>query len=236
MSEPMKRCVQCGEILPLTRFRVARKHKDGTSATRKYCKACEYANNKFNVLSKKRAAEGLSTEEAGVFNKLLMLFDLYAHNGNEIGSQVYLTKHRNCSVKVAIGLPERIDLQILKQLETKEINMEIYKTPEATEYTVGIDPSLLDKPDFKIWFDEKFEDWDKKKLVPSFLNAVLKDLKSKYKPQIGYNEEKGLPIYDETYKEVLSRLATKMTDYDSFLYTKYGETLPAWLDGEELLI
>ena len=50
---------------------------------------------------------------------------------------------------------------------------------------------------------------------PEYLQeTVYESLKAKYRPQIGVDKQTYLPIYDDTYKNVLNQILRRFDDYE----------------------
>ena len=80
--------------------------------------------------------------------------------------------------------------------------------------TVVAPPS--DVPDeLQAWLDADPAEWQAKELSPEYLQeTIYESLKAKYRPQIGVDRDTYLPIYDDTYKDVLNQILRKFDDYE----------------------
>lgn len=86
---------------------------------------------------------------------------------------------------------------------------------QARQSTVDI-PTEIDIPeDLNIWLTQDVNEWIENGLSPEYLQeTVYESLKAKYRPQLGYDPERGLPIYDDTFKEVLNQILRRFDDYE----------------------
>ena len=67
----------------------------------------------------------------------------------------------------------------------------------------------------QVCLDQDPSEWVEKGLSPEYLQeTVYESLKAKYRPQLGYDSERGLPIYDDTFKDVLNQILRRFDDYE----------------------
>ena len=52
---------------------------------------------------------------------------------------------------------------------------------------------------------------------------MYESLKAKYRPQLGYDSERGLPIYDDTFKDVLNQILRRFDDYEDSMEEDVSE-------------
>lgn len=212
----IKKCAQCGRELPITQFR--RRTTAYGFTYRSYCHQCEYANNKFNVLDKEMMYRQLTTDEQTQYDMYVQLFDTYIRMGNKVGSGAYNQKF--------LSKPRRsVAAQLESAIATLSKISDTIPKQHKNEYHVL--ESIKEMPDFKPWFDQTFEEWESKCIVPSYLRSVLKSLKAIYK-----NEDN----YTETYLPAVKALSDKFWDYESYLADKYNNEVPEWLSNEELIV
>ena len=57
-------------------------------------------------------------------------------------------------------------------------------------------------------------EWQEESSVLNTSGDHLQSLKAKYRPQTGVDKETYLPIYDDTYREVLNQILRKFDDYE----------------------
>lgn len=86
---------------------------------------------------------------------------------------------------------------------------------QARQSTVDIPNEIEIPEDLNIWLTQDQTEWIEKGLSPEYLQEVVYEaLKAKYRPQLGYDTERGLPIYDDTFKDVLNEILRRFDDYE----------------------
>ena len=203
----LKRCKQCGMLKEEECFRPYT-HSRGKSAPSRYriCRDCESINTTY-----RRAREQL---------------EQFEHNGTAIEESVALSETitkitRLYATLEAKGLqvPEygvKKKKPVAEQAVDKLLAFYGQKPEEqARQSTVDI-PTEIDIPeDLNIWLTQDQNEWIEKGLSPEYLQEVVYEaLKAKYRPQLGYDAERGLPIYDDTFKEVLNNILRRFDDYE----------------------
>jgi hypothetical protein len=73
---------------------------------------------------------------------------------------------------------------------------------------------MLDKlnetdSELRIWLERDLNTYE-----PDQLYDIYEDLKAKYRPRIGLDPVKCLPIYDDTYRSILDKILTRFDDYE----------------------
>ena len=75
-----------------------------------------------------------------------------------------------------------------------------------------------------MWLEQDVNEWVENGLSPEYLQeTVYESLKAKYRPQLGYDSERGLPIYDDTFKDVLNQILRRFDDYEDSMEEDMSE-------------
>ena len=65
------------------------------------------------------------------------------------------------------------------------------------------------------WLDVDTDEWKAAGVSPEYLQeTVYESLKAKYRPQTGVDKNTYLPIYDDTYKDMLLKILRRFDDYE----------------------
>jgi hypothetical protein len=65
------------------------------------------------------------------------------------------------------------------------------------------------------WLNADTATWYAQGISPEYLQeTVYESLKAKYRPQIGVDKETYLPMYDDTFKDVLNKILRRFDDYE----------------------
>lgn len=186
----VKTCKQCGELKPISRYR---KYYGGRRGTYKVCLDCERINSREKYLTAK-GANRTSDEEA----ELERIHMLYEYQRN-IGLQPPV---RHGGRK---PLTEDLDRMIQKYADLSAKAAD--ETPIANAASVA--PYELTR-----WLTETLD-----KEPEYYLDEVYEQLKDKYRPCIGIDNDTMMPKYDNTYKDVLDRILDRFNDYEDSYYS-----------------
>lgn len=91
--------------------------------------------------------------------------------------------------------------------------MQFYADP-ATPITTTVELSEAALPkDLEHWLSVDTSEW--RDMSPEYLQeTVYESLKAKYRPQTGVDPNTSLPIYDNTYRDVLNQILRRFDDYE----------------------
>ena len=209
MSE-VKRCVQCGLLKDTEQFRKYTYSKEkGTEGSYRVCKACEAINQAF-----RRAKNSLNWKEDGSFTYTTATEGQY---------DTYCRIRDLYKVLEARGLRVPSDVAPIRDTTTDSVEklMQFYSTDAFTKITVE---ATTDTPaELSKWLADEMSTWEALGLTPEYLQeTVYESLKAKYRPQTGVNKETFMPIYDDTYKEILNQILRRFDDYEE----AYSNTPP----------
>lgn len=205
MSE-MKRCKQCGLLKDVEEFRQYTYSKqNGTTGRYRICKSCENINTKYKraveLLKQKPTCSTLSKdypawERALEFKyRAEELYKCLDARGLNVSTMVANTEKDN-------------DLNEIDKL------MAFYEQPSIAEPVICTNNTGTPK-DLQQWLDADPQVWVDADLSPEYLQeTIYESLKAKYRPQVGYDAAKCLPIFDDTYKNVLNQILRKFDDYE----------------------
>ena len=187
-----KQCKQCGKLLPSTAFR---KYYGGRKGNYKYCLTCERINNREKYLMKK---DILSADETAELNNIHDLWQLQRMNGLQ-------PPHLNQN-KVSVA--ESVD-DLLSAYDTKEFDaLKANKTDARTDNTTDV--NISDIPvELQIWLTA-----DLTKTPEYYQDEVYEKLREKYRPVLEINQQTLMPVYDDTYKDVLNKILDRFDDYE----------------------
>lgn len=199
----VKRCTQCGILKDEELFRLyTYSRSKNTSGRYRICKSCEAINQAY-----KRAKQWLEENN----NKPDVDAKVVAHN------------------LVIVGKTE----QLYKILENKGLRLPVTQEPKEEQPTQleqllnyygdftpakAITPAsiAMDTPDeLREWLEADPQEWKENLISPEFLQeTIYESLKAKYRPQTGVDRSTYLPIYDDTYKDILNQILKKFDDYE----------------------
>ena len=186
----VKTCKQCGEIKPLTQFR---KYYGGRKGTYTMCKDCERINSREKYLT----AKG-DTRDNDEDIELLKIHELYELQRN-MGLQPPTKQVRRTTLR-----PD-IDSMLDKYRKMSDM---VQNNPVAVTTDLTGVPVELTK-----WLTEELT------LEPDeYIDDVYEKLVETYRPCTGIDRETMMPIYDNTYKDVLDRILERFNDYEDSYY------------------
>ena len=211
----MKRCIQCGLLKNADEFRryTYAKEKD-TDGRYRLCKRCEATNTTYRKICKqldtfKDHVTGdytftPSTKETfyrlqHAKERIEMLYDMLSARGLRVPTK---------------KVPEDPNAGVLGTVD-KLFAMYGEKPTVATVTATVAAPTSEVPDELQAWLDADPAEWQAKELSPEYLQeTIYESLKAKYRPQIGVNRDTYLPIYDDTYKDVLNQILRKFDDYE----------------------
>ena len=180
-------------------------HSRGKSEPSRYriCRDCESINTTYRRAREQLDKGGLSLAESSqlseTVSKILQLYRALEAKGLQVPE--YGSKKKKPAAETAVD-----KLLAFYGQQPQE---------QARQSTVDI-PMEIDIPeDLNIWLTQDVNEWIEKGLSPEYLQeTVYESLKAKYRPQLGYDSERGLPIYDDTFKDVLNQILRRFDDYE----------------------
>lgn len=237
--EKTKKCSQCGYIKPVFEFR----KYTNAEGHRSICKECENINSKYARALKNgdasiieqltemyRALESLGyrtplTTSRRTVDKTSMQVDkILKHHGLEVEKVVKRTPMvRKRETMRLYGEDKIVDEIVVEQIvparpEPQREDEPIIKEHKS-ELHVEVPEELLH------WLTVDVQEWYMNDMSPEFLQeTIYESLKSKYRPQIGIDKDRYIPIYDDTYKQVLNDILRRFDDYEES-YNTEGEDI-----------
>lgn len=189
-------------------------HSRGKSEPSRYriCRDCESINTTYRRAREQLDKGGLSLAESSqlseTVSKILQLYRALEAKGLQVPE--YGVKKKKSAAETAVD-----KLLAFYGQQPQE---------QARQSTVDI-PTEIDIPeDLNIWLTQDVNEWIEKGLSPEYLQeTVYESLKAKYRPQLGYDSERGLPIYDDMFKDVLNRILKRFDDYEDSMEEDAGE-------------
>lgn len=180
-------------------------HSRGKSEPSRYriCRDCESINTTYRRTREQLDKGGLSLAESSqlseTVSKILQLYRALEAKGLQVPE--YGVKKKKSAAETAVD-----KLLAFYGQQPQE---------QARQSTVDI-PTEIDIPeDLNIWLTQDVNEWIENGLSPEYLQeTVYESLKAKYRPQLGYDPERGLPIYDDTFKDVLNQILRRFDDYE----------------------
>ena len=205
----VKRCIQCGMLKAEEDYREYTYSKaNGTSGRYRVCKECEALNSRYKRLLKQN-----TLYDEAIVTELHNIEDCY-----RILMQKGLRTPLNNTSKVSTKTPESDTVEKLKSF---------YQSVPVTAPRTAIAPEMLAAhglpDDLMHWLMCPVSDWEENNLSPEYLQeTIYESLKAKYRPQLGFDAEKGIPVYDNTYKDTLNEILRRFDDYEE-TYAESGE-------------
>lgn len=183
----IRRCKQCGELLPEDQFRPYYK-RDGSGgrSTSRYrvCLQCERINTRYKYLTRKIVEGKAEHKDTTELQRIATLYDILRQRGLEPPNSR------------AAEAPLDIDAEIRKHTEELERKKSDAALPEELQF----------------WLDE-----DLSKYSPEDLEDVTDELLSQFRPEVGVDPETYLPVYDTTYRDALNEIIKRFDDYEDSL-------------------
>lgn len=188
----VKTCKQCGEIKPLAQFR---KYYGGRKGTYTMCKACERINSREKYLRAK--GESMNWDEEAELDKI---HELYEYQ-RRMGLQPPTKQERRTSVI------DELDGMLDKY---RDMSAQVV---QAARQNAGIN-LLADAPhDLIKWLSEPLT-----QEPDYYVDEVYEKLVDTYRPCIGIDKDKMMPVYDNKYKAILDKILERFTDYEDTYY------------------
>lgn len=199
MGNNVKRCTQCGVLKAVEEFRAyTYSIKAGTSGRYGICKNCENINTRYKYLCNPLHAPHPEEKE-----KIEMLYSVLASKGLRVPL-------------IAGPRPVVEKDSLVDKLLTfhNVVPSEISTIPTIVEAPVEICVDEL--PDeLVMWLHQDMAVWQETGLSPEFLQeTIYESLKVKYRPRIGLDTVLYIPLYDDTYKEVLNAILRRFDEYE----------------------
>lgn len=190
MSE-VKRCIQCGLLKELDEFRRYTYSKaNDTEGRYRICRTCEKINARYNSICKEPTRWIEERKEIEQLYAKLRSLGLKVPNNEEDAGQ-----------KSAVGML-----------------LDFYADAPIPVPAKPIEPIVIDDDtpsELQYWIDTDPAEWIAQGLSPEFLQeTVYESLKTKYRPQTGIDKERFIPVYDDTYKDILNAILKKFDDYE----------------------
>ena len=91
--------------------------------------------------------------------------------------------------------------------------LQFYNLDTLSKVTVAT--SVNTPEELTRWLADDFTKWEELGLTPEYLQeTVYESLKAKYRPQTSVNKETFMPIYDDTYKDILNQILRRFDDFE----------------------
>lgn len=214
-----KRCKQCGILRDPEEFRqYTYSRRYGTQGRYSLCKNCEAINMRYRTAKQFIATNDARMSDISSVNRELAeawqnamtiikhtdtMYELLKANGRQ--PAVYQDQE---PVEAAPKPPS---------LDAIDTVINFYNTvdPAAPKIPTEIAPISGVPEDIKVWLDTDPAEWSTDCLSPEYLqDTIYESLRAKYRPLIGYDPAKGLPLYDDTFKDALNKVLRKFDDYE----------------------
>lgn len=207
MSQEMKRCIQCGMLKDAKNFRPYTYAKEKNTTGRfRICRSCESINTIYKQLCKKLDGNdytiGSSEHEMAVAQR-------------EQIRQMYLALEQH-GLRTPLQAERERKKPVVDPIQDTIQQLTMFYAEPVPTTAPRIDLSPEDIPgELRSWLDAPMEDWVSHDLSPEYLQeTIYESLKAKYRPQTGVDKETYLPIYDDTYKDVLNQILRRFDDYE----------------------
>ena len=186
-----KLCKQCGELKPQDQYR---KYYGGRKGTYNTCKLCEKINSREKYLAGKEAAGTLTEVEQ---TELYKIYELWEHQ-----MTIGLRPPRFSRGK-ATPLVESLDDMVSKYAARAGAIKDLVPTDVQvpSELINWLTSELTEEPEY-------------------YQEDVYDGLVKKYRPQLRIDTSTMLPVYDDTYKEVLQKILVRFDEYEDTYYDK----------------
>lgn len=222
----LKRCKQCGILKDEVSFRQYTYAKsNGTKGRYRICRDCENINSTMRRLLQQfeplRLAESEETHSLPAGHQLVhseeymslkreidriqTLYDRLKEHGLQVpaftASQVEAVKGKT--------VHDQVD-QLLNFYD-----MNPYRQAEETTVDKQVTTSMAIPDELNNWLTQGPQDWIDAGLSPEYLQDVVYEaLKAKYRPQLGFDTERMVPIYDDQFKDVLNDILRRFDEYE----------------------
>lgn len=237
-----KKCTQCGLLKEPTEFRQYTKPRtDGTHGRYRICKACEALNMRYtramadgNAAEFERLTELFRALEALGFRTPLQRKPRDVTSTEDVVDD--LMRHHGMTVDQVIRrIPQEPSAAIEDMLFTPYGGVLSMGADALEDDDTISDPGRRVPEELQHWLDEPLESWWNEGVDPEYLQeTIYESLKAKYRPQTGVDRESYLPIYDDTYKDVLNGVLRRFDDYEEMYMLKSAEELEGTIETEEI--
>lgn len=228
MSE-MKRCKQCGVLKSADAFRsYTYSKRKGTEGRFRICRQCENINTTYRRLcAEQQRFWSIEDEHYSVPAASLGYFKTLQAEIKKIESLYALLEAHGYHTPMLKSTPGTKELVASSTDAYVESLSNFYgaNLTEPTEPQVStkpaapaLQPEEMDIPrDLQRWLEMDTQSFVLAGLTPDYLQeTVYESLKAKYRPQIGTDPQTFLPIYDDTYKNVLNQILRLFDDYEDY--------------------
>ena len=205
MAEAPKRCKQCGILKEPVEFRLYTYSKvKKTTGRYGRCKSCEAINARYS-----------RARDAGDIDELLKINMLY-ETLDKLGLQTPISSKDTVVQSKDDDIDKILQFYMAKGNVTTAHHGESIVKPVLTPTTV---PAELSH-----WLEVDFQEWLTSDISPEYLQeTIYTSLKAKYRPQLGIDKEKFIPIYDDTYKDILLQILRRFDEYEDMLSNEEEE-------------
>ena len=167
-----------------------RKYYGGRKGTYRTCKFCEKINSREKYLAKKAMTHDITDAERIELEKIHTLWDYQ----RAIGLEPPRVNKYNKSL--SIEELDKLTQEYAKRAEDAKVNAE---TPP--ELTVWLFRRLTKTPEY-------------------YQDVVYEELQKKYRPILRIDEETMLPVYDDTYRDILQKILERFNKYEDEYYER----------------
>ena len=216
----MKRCIQCGLLKSVDDFRkYTYAREKNTDGRYRLCKQCEATNTTYRRMCKRMSELNISApadaEEyarlSSIKERIEKLYDMLAARGLRVPNRtVEVPKKPSAEAKVL----RDVDKLFAMYGDAPADHTKRVESVQARKSTVVI-PEITVPDELQDWLDADPQVWRDRELSPEYLQeTIYESLKAKYRPQIDVDRQTFMPIYDDTYKDILNQILRKFDDYE----------------------
>lgn len=167
-----------------------RKYYGGRKGTYKTCKFCEKINSREKYLRRKENNDTITDAERIELEKIHILWEYQR----------------------AIGLePPRVN----KHSKSPSIEELDKLTQEYAQRAKDVKVSAEAPPELTAWLFRPLT-----KTPEYYQDVVYEELQKKYRPILRIDEETMLPVYDDTYRDILQKILERFNKYEDEYYNK----------------
>lgn len=189
----MKRCKQCGILKSEEEFRLyTYSRKKETQGRRNECKTCEAINAKY-----------IRAKETGDLAEVERIMNLYT-----------MLEAKGLHTPLSRKPRESVEDEVDAILAFHNTNGAVPRVSPILCAQINVDmPSELE-----YWINSTFEDWIEDDISPEYLQeTIYESLKAKYRPQVGVDRDRFVPLYDDTYKDILNSILKRFDEYEDMM-------------------
>ncbi len=203
-----KRCTQCGILKEPDEFRQYTYSKVKQTAGRySKCKGCEAINARF-----------ARAKESGNVDDIVRITKMYEQL-KAIGLRTPLEPSKR----------DQSDDEIDKILQFHVSKGSILVDREIVDarHEVIVKPVVAVQEDtpneLTHWLTVDFQVWMDSDISPEYLQeTIYESLKAKYRPQLYIDRERFVPVFDDTYKEILNKILRRFDEYEE-MFSEEGD-------------